>query len=153
GLLDADYHLARLARSCSAIGLQNPHSAAEWRAVLLELLAQTGVTEGLVYVQVTRGAAERDFAFPADALPTAFAYSRRKPLLNDPNVAGISVVTTPDLRWVRRDIKSTSLLAPVLAKQFAREQGAFEALMHEDGVITEGGSSNAFMVKGGVIIT
>lgn len=152
-LLDADYHLARLDRSCAAIGLRNPHSASEWNAIMLELLAKTGVTEGLVYLQVTRGAAERDFAFPQNVPPTAFAYARTKPLLDDPNVKGVKVVTTPDLRWARRDIKATSLLAPVLAKQFAREQGVFEAFMHENGMITEGGSSNAFMVKNSVVIT
>jgi D-alanine transaminase len=152
-LLDADYHLARLDRSCAAIGLTNPRSAAEWTGIMNELLRQTGVTEGLVYLQVTRGAAERDFAFPTGVTPTAFAYARTKRLLDDPNANGVRVVTTPDLRWVRRDIKATSLLAPVLAKQFAREQGAFEAFMHEDGVITEGGSSNAFMVKNNVVYT
>jgi D-alanine transaminase len=158
-LLDTDYHLARLDRSCAAIGLANALTVAEWREVLLTLLRETGVTEGLVYMQVTRGVAERhgirerDFAFPKDTLPSAFAYARSKVLLNDPNAAGVRVVTTPDIRWERRDIKTTSLLAPVLAKQFAREHGAFEAFMHEDGVITEGGSSNAFMVKNGVVIT
>lgn len=152
-LLDADYHLARLDRSCAAIGLTNPRSAAEWTAIMSELLQRTGVTEGLVYLQVTRGAAERDFAFPIGVSPTAFAYARTKPLLDDPNVNGVRVVLTPDLRWVRRDIKAISLLAPVMAKQYAREQGAFEAFMHEGGVITEGGSSNAFMVKNSVVVT
>lgn len=152
-LLDADYHLARLDRSCAAIGLTNPRSPSEWTAIMRELLRQTGVTEGLVYLQVTRGVAERDFAFPKGVTPTAFAYARNKPLLDDPNVNGVRVVSTPDLRWARRDIKATSLLAPVLAKQYAREQGVFEAFMHEGGVITEGGSSNAFMVKNNVVVT
>lgn len=152
-LLDADYHLARLDRSCAAIALTNPYSSAQWTAMMNELLAQTGVSEGLVYLQVTRGAAERDFAFPANTQPTAFAYARTKPLLNDPNIAGVAVVTFADLRWARRDIKSISLLAPVLAKQYARECGAFEAFMHERDAITEGGSSNAFMVKNGTVVT
>ncbi len=152
-LLDAHFHLARLDRSCAAIGLTNPRSPAEWADIMYELLRQTGVTEGLVYLQVTRGAAERDFAFPVNVTPTAFAYARTKRLLDDPNANGVHVVTTPDLRWARRDIKATSLLAPVLAKQYAREQGVFEVFMHEDGVITEGGSSNAFMVKDTVVIT
>ncbi|MEP6833784.1 MAG: D-amino-acid transaminase [Gemmatimonas sp.] len=153
GLLDAEYHLARLGRSCAAIGLTNPHTVAEWTAMMLELLRQTGVMEGMVYLQVTRGAAERDFAFPKDTPPTAFAYARTKTLLNDPNANGVTAVTTPDIRWARRDIKATSLLAPVLAKQFAREQGVFEAFMHEDGIITEGGSSNAFMVRNNMVTT
>ncbi|MGV3710355.1 MAG: D-amino-acid transaminase [Gemmatimonas sp.] len=153
GLLDADYHLARLDRSCAAIGIRNPYSATEWSLMMLELLRRTGVTEGLVYLQVTRGTAERDFAFPKDAAPTAFAYARDKVLLNDPNASGVKAVTVPDIRWARRDIKSTSLLAPVLAKQAAKERGAFEAFMHEDGIITEGGSSNVFMVHGDTVIT
>lgn len=152
-LLDADGHLARLDRSCAAIGLRNPHSIAQWRDVIAQLLERTGVTEGMVYIQVTRGVTERDFAFPKDVAPTAFAYARSKPLRADPNVGGVRVVTTPDLRWAHRDIKSVSLLAPVLAKQYARECGAFEAFMHEQGVITEGASSNAFLVKGGVVVT
>lgn len=153
GLLDADYHLARLARSCAAIGLADVPPAAHWLTMMHELLQRTGVTEGLVYLQVTRGVAERDFAFPVGVQPTLFAYARSKPLLNDPNVGGVAVVTTPDLRWARRDIKSTSLLAQVLAKQYAREQGVYEVFMHADGVITEGGSSNAFLVKNRTVIT
>lgn len=152
-LLDADFHLARLGRSCAAIGLANPHSIAEWTAMMHGMLQRSGVTEGLIYLQVTRGTAERDFAFPANTPPTAFAYARSKPLLNDPNVKGVAVVSTPDIRWARRDIKCISLMAPVLAKQFAREQGVFEAFMHQDGVITEGGSSNAFMVHNNTVVT
>lgn len=152
-LLDADFHLARLDRSCGAIALTNPHSVAEWTEMMHEMLQCSGVTEGLIYLQVTRGAAERDFAFPANTPPTAFAYARSKPLLNDPNVKGVAVVSTPDIRWARRDIKCISLMAPVLAKQYAREQGVFEAFMHQNGVITEGGSSNAFMVHNNTVIT
>ena len=152
-LLDADFHLARLDRSCSAIGLTNPYSAPQWTDMMHGMLNQTGVAEGLIYVQVTRGVAERDFAFPVNTQPTAFAYARSKSLLNDPNVKGVAVVSAPDIRWARRDIKCTSLLAPVLAKQFAREQGVFEAFMHQDGVITEGGSSNAFMIRHNTVVT
>ncbi|MEP6779091.1 MAG: D-amino-acid transaminase [Gemmatimonadaceae bacterium] len=152
-LLDGDYHLARLDRSCGMIGLANPYSAAEWTTVMRELLRRTGVTEGMVYLQVTRGAAERDFPFPPNAKPTAFGYARTKTILHDPNVGGVRAVTTADLRWRRRDIKAISLLAPVLAKQFAREQGAFEAFLVQDNTITEGGSSNAYMVKNGTVVT
>ena len=152
-LLDGDYHLARLGRSCAMIGLTNPHTEAEWRTMMLELLRRTGVTEGYVYLQITRGVAERDFAFPVGAVPTAFAHARTKPLLNDPNVGGVSVVTTEDLRWARRDIKAIALLAPVLAKQYAREQNAFEAFLVQKSLITEGASSNAFMVKNGTVFT
>lgn len=152
-LLDGDYHLARLDRSCGMIGLANPCSASEWTTIMRELLRRTGVTEGLVYLQVTRGVAERDFPFPPNAKPTAFAYARTKTILHDPNVVGVRAVTTADLRWSRRDIKTIALLAPVLAKQYAREQGAFEALLVQDNTITEGGSSNAYMVKNGTVVT
>ena len=152
-LLDGDYHLARLDRSCEMIGLVNPQSAAEWTTVMRELLRRSGVTEGMVYLQVTRGVAERDFPFPPNTPPTAFAYARTKNILHDPNVGGVKAVTTADLRWARRDIKAIALLAPVLAKQYAREQKAFEAFLVEDNTITEGGSSNAYMVKNGTVIT
>ncbi|MEP6762738.1 MAG: D-amino-acid transaminase [Gemmatimonadaceae bacterium] len=152
-LLDGDYHLARLERSCGLIGLTNPHSSAEWIIMMKALLRKTGVTEGMVYLQVTRGVAERDFPFPGNARPTAFAFARTKTILNDPHVGGVRVVTTADLRWARRDIKAIALLAPVLAKQYAREQNAFEVFLVEDNTITEGGSSNAYMVKNGVIVT
>jgi D-alanine transaminase len=117
------------------------------------LATRNGITEGLVYLQVTRGVAERDFVFPAGAAPTAFAYARPKRLTDDPNAGGVSVHVTPDLRWARRDIKSVSLLAQVLAKEAAKRAGCFEAMMHEDGVVTEGGSSNLWIVADGVVQT
>jgi D-alanine transaminase len=152
-LLDADLHLARLERSQQAIGLPAPATTASWLEVMQQLATQNGIDEGLVYLQVTRGAAERDFPFPAQPVPTAFAYARPKTLSDDPNASGVRVHVVPDLRWARCDIKSTAMLAQVLAKQAARQAGAFEALMHEDGLVTEGGSSNLFMVQGGVIYT
>ncbi len=106
-----------------------------------------------MYLQVTRGAAERDFAFPARTTPTQFAYARAKSLRHDPNAAGVSLQSVPDLRWARRDIKSIALLAQVLAKQEAKDAGAYEALMHEDGVVTEGGSSTVWIVQHGVLRT
>lgn len=152
-LLDADLHLVRLARSLRAVGIADPVGAPGWLAVMQALATRNGITEGLVYLQVTRGVAERDFVFPAGATPTAFAYARPKRLLDDPNAAGVSVHVTPDLRWARRDIKSVSLLAQVLAKEAAKAHGCFEAMMHEDGVVTEGGSSNLWIVADGVVQT
>lgn len=152
-LLDADLHLVRLARSLRAVGIADSVGAAGWLEVMQALVTRNGIGEGLVYLQVTRGVAERDFVFPQGATPTVFAYARAKRLEEDPNAGGVGVHTTPDLRWARRDIKSTSLLAQVLAKEAARAHGCFEAMMHEDGVVTEGGSSNLWIVADGTVQT
>jgi D-alanine transaminase len=152
-LLDADRHLVRLARSLAAIGIPNTQPAAEWLGVMQQLATDNGINEGLVYLQVTRGVAERDFPFPVNATPTMFAYARPKLLEHDPNGNGVRLLTVPDMRWTRCDIKSTSMLAQVLAKQAARAAGAFEAMMHEDGLVTEGGSSNLWIVNDGVLQT
>lgn len=152
-LLDADLHLARLVKSQAMIGLRAPLDTNGWLEVMQQIATDNAITEGLVYLQVTRGAAERDFPFPANAEPTAFAWARPKKLSDDPNAVGVRVHAVPDIRWGRCDIKSTSMLAQVLAKQAARQAGAFEALMHEDGVVTEGGSSTLWMVKGGTLHT
>ncbi|HYW33105.1 MAG TPA: aminotransferase class IV, partial [Gemmatimonas sp.] len=153
-LLDADLHLARLERSLAALQIGGTMSASEWTAVMQSLADRNGVDEGLVYLQVTRGTAERDFPFPASTTPpTQFAYARPKPYRYDPNASGVALHSVADIRWTRRDIKSIALLAQVLAKQEARAAGAYEAMMHEDGVVTEGGSSTLWIVKNGVIRT
>ena len=152
-LLDADRHLVRLERSQRELQLPAPRTSAEWLPIMQELATVNGIDEGLVYLQVTRGAAERDFAFPSAAMPTAFAFARPKRLTDDPNASGIRVHVVPDLRWQRCDIKSVAMLAQVLAKQAARQAGAFEAMMHEDGLVTEGGSSNLWIVRDGVAYT
>jgi D-alanine transaminase len=152
-LLDADRHLVRLERSMREIGLPAPYDADALQDMMQRLASENGIREGLVYLQVTRGAAERDFPFPSQVTPTAFAYARPKKLSDDPNAVGIRLHVVPDLRWQRCDIKSTSMLAQVLAKQAARQAGAFEAMMHEDGLVTEGGSSNVWIVRNGTIYT
>jgi D-alanine transaminase len=116
---------------------------------------QNGVTEGGVYLQITRGVADRDFLYPEGATPTVIAFTQSRPVLEHPHAAaGIKVVTIPDLRWKRRDIKSTSMLAQVMGKQAAKLKGAYEAWMVEDGFVTEGTSSTAFIVDGdGVVRT
>ena len=152
-LLDADRHLARLERSLNAISIPMTMSVDEWTTVMQALATTNDVREGLVYLQVTRGVAERDFPFPAHVVPTMFSYARPKVLRDDPNASGVRLHAVPDIRWARRDIKSTALLAQVLAKQAARVAGAFEAMMHDDGVVTEGGSSNVWIVQDGVMIT
>ncbi|MEI6739964.1 MAG: D-amino acid aminotransferase [Gemmatimonadaceae bacterium] len=151
-LLDADLHLARLRRSLAAIQMDMPLSEAEWADVMQSLATQNGVQEGLVYLQVTRGAAERDFAFPSTVAPTCFAFARPK-VLAAPQAVGITAHVVEDLRWARRDIKSVAMLAQVLAKQAAKAAGAQEAIMHMDGVVTEGGSSNVWIVEQGIATT
>jgi D-alanine transaminase len=152
-LLDADKHLARLERSLASIAIAPPVATPQWLELMQALAEKNGIVEGLVYLQVTRGVAERDFAFPANASPTCFAYARPKSLTADPNATGVALHAVPDLRWARCDIKSVAMLAQVLAKQAAKAAGAFEALMHEDGVVTEGGSSNVWIVQDGTVIT
>lgn len=152
-LLDADLHLARLERSLAAVGIDGAMRAAEWMEVMSALLERNALDEGFVYLEVTRGVADRDFPFPSNTRPTQFSYARPKNLRNDPNAAGISLRSVEDIRWVRRDIKSVALLAQVLAKQEARAAGAYEALMHERGLVTEGGSSNVWIVQDGALRT
>ena len=119
-----------------------------------ELIVRNKLDQGWVYMQITRGAADRDFKFPKEAKPTLVGFTQSKPLLDHPDArTGVKVVTVPDIRWMRRDIKSVMLLAPVLGKQAAYEAGAFEAWMIEDGHVTEGTSSNAYIVRNGRVIT
>lgn len=155
-LVDNEGHLARLNRSLIEIGIRNPHSLEEWTGIELELVARNGLAEGLVYMQVTRGVAERDFSFPpAQTSPTVVAFTQAKTIIANPLAErGATVITVPDLRWKRRDIKSIALLGQVLAKEEASRAGAAEAFMVEDGAITEGSSSTAYIVThGGAIVT
>ncbi|WP_449257408.1 D-amino-acid transaminase [Bosea sp. (in: a-proteobacteria)] len=153
-LVDCEAHLARLERSCGEIRLALPWSKAELVAIHEELIRRNNLDEGGIYLQVSRGAADRDFPFPQDVQPTLVLFTQARNFVNAPAVkTGIKVVSTPDLRWARRDIKSVNLLAPVLAKQFALENGAQEAWLTEDGVVTEGASSTAWIVKGNTLIS
>jgi D-alanine transaminase len=146
-LVDNAAHLARLERSLGEIRIANPYAAAEWTRLEEELVRRNGLEEGLVYMQVTRGVADRDFAFPTDAPPTVVMFTQAKTMVDAPLArTGAAVVTVPDLRWKRRDIKSVALLAQVLAKQAAVEAGVAEAWMVEDGFVTEGSSSTAFII-------
>ena len=146
-LVDNDAHLARLDRSLGEIRISNPYPAAEWTRLERELVRRNGLEEGLVYMEVTRGVAERDFAFPAHATPTVVMFTQPKNILHSPQAeTGIAAITVPDIRWQRRDIKSVALLAQVLAKQAAAEAGVGEAWMVEDGFVTEGSSSTPFII-------
>ncbi len=155
-LVDNEAHLARLDRSLGEIGIANPYPVAEWVRLEEEIVRRNALAEGLVYMEVTRGVAERDFAFPkAGTPPTVVMFTQAKTITENPAAeAGSKVITLPDLRWKRRDIKSVALLAQVLAKQEAAAKGVAEAWMVEDGFVTEGGSSTAFIItKDGTIVT
>jgi D-alanine transaminase len=149
-LVDNDLHMARLERSVGEIGLALPLPTANIAALMQDLVKRNKLTEGLIYLQVTRGAeATRNFAFPKNAKPSLVMFCDFKSYVDTPQAkTGIKVKTVEDIRWARRDIKSVALLAQVLAKQAAAAEGCQEAWMHEDGVITEGGSSTAYIVKG-----
>jgi D-alanine transaminase len=153
-LVDNEAHLERLERSLREVRIANPYSRAEWTRLEEELVRRNGMVEGFLYFQVTRGVSERDFFFPEDAQPTVAMFTQAKSIVHAPVAeTGIAVVTVPDLRWERRDIKAISLLAQVLAKQTAKEAGAQEAWMVEDGFVTEGGSSSAFIItKAGAVV-
>ncbi len=153
-LVDYGPHMERLERSLSEIRMEWPCSKDELKAMHLEMVNRNKLAEGWIYMQITRGAADRDFKFPKGVKPTLIAFTQAKKLVDNPDaVKGVSVITIPDIRWVRRDIKTVNLLAPVLGKQAAYEAGAFEAWMIEDGKVTEGTSSNAYIVKDGKVIT
>ena len=156
-LVDSASHLARLERSVGEIGLALPESLARIEELQKELVARNQLDQGMVYLQVTRGADKgRDFPFPkGDVRPTLVMFVTAKTIVDAPSAkAGIAVITVPDIRWERRDIKSVALLAQVLAKQAAAAAGASEAWMVEDGHVTEGGSSTAFILtRDDVIVT
>lgn len=154
-LVDFAPHVARLQRSLGEIGMECPLSPDELQAMHEELVARNDLSEGVVYLQVTRGVADRDFAHDGGLTPTVVAFTQIKALRDPPQAkTGVSVVTVPDIRWKRRDIKSTALLAQVMAKQAARDRGAYEAVMVEDGEVTEGASSSIFIVAAdGTVVT
>lgn len=147
---DFDGHMTRLHRSLNELRIPIPMSRQALEAVLKETVRRNRVREGLVYLQVTRGAARRDHAFPAqDTPPTVVVTARSAPLSRSHAMAdkGVAVVTHPDIRWGRCDIKTVGLLANVLAKQAAKEKGAAEAWMVDQmGLVTEGSSTNAWIV-------
>ena len=146
-LIDNGAHLARLKRCLGEIALPMVWSLEDITQIEQKLIELNMLDEGLVYLQVTRGAADRDFPFPKDTPPTLVMFTKSLTIAQSPQAkTGIKIITVPDLRWKRRDIKSVALLAQVLAKQAAAEAGAQEAWMIEDGFITEGGSSTSWIL-------
>lgn len=155
-LLDWDRHLWRLRRNLAALFIDMPQSDAVLGLIAARLIRKSRHDDGILYVQVTRGVAPRNHGFPQQARPTLvmtirpFDFQQQLHLLNQ----GVAVMTLPDERHQRRDIKGTSLLPAVLAKQEAREAGAYEAIFLRDGVVTEGSSTNAYLVDAeGRVIT
>jgi len=153
-MVDKAPFLERLKRSLGELRIDMPMSDADYLAMHEKLIELNSIDEGGVYSQITRGAADRDFAFPKAATPSVAAFTMKKQLLDNPNATtGVKVVTVEDIRWKRRDIKSVALLGQVMAKQEAVEKGGFEGWMVEDGFVTEGTSSTAYIVKDDTIIT
>jgi D-alanine transaminase len=145
--IDEDGHLDRLDRSLGALAMAWPCSRRALMLILRTLVKRNGVTDGTIYLQITRGVAPRDFRYPRNTAPTLVATTRR--MRFPPRVlgVGVAIITIPDIRWKRRDIKTVGLLAQAMGKQLAAEQGAFEAWqVDEDGLVTEGCSSNAWIV-------
>ncbi|MFT5113171.1 MAG: D-alanine transaminase [Parasphingorhabdus sp.] len=146
-LIENSSHLARLERSLEALGMPAPMDSPAIEAVQNEVIRRNNLDEGVIYLQVTRGVADRDFKFPKDTRATLVMFTQQKSLLHDPVAArGISVISVPDIRWRRRDIKTVALLAASMAKQAAVAAGADDAWLVEDGMVTEGSSNNAYIV-------
>ncbi|MBK8157743.1 MAG: D-amino-acid transaminase [Rhodospirillaceae bacterium] len=155
-LIDEEQHLDRLGYSLAELRIGWPVRRAALKLILRELMARNGLRRGIIYFQVTRGVAPRDHKFPGTTKSALIVTTKR---LNPPSAAmindGVAVSTQPDIRWARRDIKSISLLPNILAKQAAVEAKAFEAwLVEADGTVTEGSSTNAWIVtKAGELVT
>ena len=157
-LIDFDGHTTRLDRSLRELDMENPISRDDLLEAHRELVRLNAINEGLVYLQITRGAPnDRDFVFPdPDETPqTIVMFTQNKPGLADNPTAkkGIKIISIEDIRWGRRDIKTVQLLYPSMGKMMAKKQGADDAWMVEDGAVTEGTSNNAYIVKEGKIIT
>lgn len=156
-LLDFAGHMTRLTRSLTELQMANPLSDDDYLTAHRKLVELNAIDEGMIYLQVTRGnPGDRDFAFPPEDTPaTVVMFTQSKPGLADNAQAktGIKVISIPDLRWHRRDIKTVQLLYPSLAKMEAKHQGVDDAWFVEDGLVTEGTSNNTYIIKDGKIVT
>jgi len=150
---ELDGHLERLEASMAGIGLTNPHSRAEWAKLVSEVIAKNEPQNQAVYLQVTRGVAPRDHPFPKGVAPTVFMMAGPlKPVPAEQIENGVVAVSLVDNRWLRCNLKTTSLLANVLLRQAAVEAGAAECVLFRDGFLTEGSASNIFAVKAGKVL-
>ena len=154
-LIDFARHVRRLHRSLDELQMASPVTEDELLAIHRELVRLNDIDEGLIYLQITRGAADRDFVYPKDAAPTIVLFTQSKPGLADAPMAkvGLKVLSIEDQRWGRRDIKTVQLLYPSMGKMMAKAAGCDDAWMVEDGHVTEGTSNNAYIVKGNTIVT
>ena len=147
-----DEHLRRLERSLAEVRIKNPYPAAQWKEIITRLIAEQPFEDQGIYLQVTRGVAKRDHAFPKDVEPTVFIMSN--PLVNPPRELvekGAAALSAVDNRWLRCDVKSISLIGNCLLRQISADAGAAETIMFRDGRLTEASASNVFIVKDGVI--
>ena len=146
-------HLVRLQHSLDGIRLTNPHTDAEWTTLMHDLITKNGGEDQSIYLQVTRGVAKRDHAFPKDMKQTVFMMS--SPLTTPPQTqidSGVPAITASDFRWLKCDVKSVSLLGNCLLRQMAADVGAVETILFRDGKLTEASASNVFVVKNGVLL-
>jgi len=149
-----DLHLARLARSASHIALDLPLTREDFLTLFEEALRRSGQREAIIYLQVTRGVAPRSHAIPPDLTPSVIVTVRPAPVVTDAvRAAGVAVVTVPDVRWLRCDIKTTAMMGNVLALLATNRAGGFEGIQVRDGLVTEGISTNLFAVFDGVVQT
>ncbi len=154
GLLEYNHHMARLQRSLDELDFGVTIDQNELLDMHRELVQRNNIDVGGVYVQISRGVADRDFAFPKGLKPTIMAFTQEMNYLDNPiNETGLKVISVDDGRWARRDIKSVQLLYTSMVKTKAEEAGAHDAFFVKDGYVTEATSSNAFMIKNGCIIT
>ena len=146
-------HLRRLQYSLDGIRLANPHSETQWDTLIRELVAKQPIADQAVYLQVTRGVAKRDHAFPPGVPPTVFMMSNPLPLPTREQIEhGVAVVTAEDNRWNRCDLKTTSLLGNVLMRQLAVDHNAVETVLFRDEFLTEASASNVLIVRNGTVI-
>ena len=151
-LFRLDQHLNRLDRSLASLRIVNPHTREEWTDRCRKLIAAQPSEHQMVYIQVTRGVAVRDHVMTPDIAPTVFMMaSPMKPIGAAQLEKGVSCITAKDFRWERADIKSTSLLGNVLARQMSADVGATETILFRDGLLTEASSSNVWVIRGGTV--
>ena len=147
-LVDFDYHMDRLDRSLGELNMPSTMSREEMLSALMKLIEMNGAVEGFMYLQVTRGSGDRSYLYNDSYVPNIFAFTQGEKFAADAPAKPVALATTPDIRWARRDIKTTNLLGQVMAKQAAHLAGAYEALMiAPDGIVTEAGSSSFFFIK------
>ena len=154
-MIDYPGHAARLGRSLAELGIPRPVSEEQMLALHREIMARNALREGSIYLQVSRGAVDRDFVFGDGLAPTLVMFTQEKPVLDNPAArTGMSVITLPDQRWGRRDIKTVQLLHASMMKVEARRRGADDVFLVEDGYVTEASSANAYIVTAdGTVVT